>query len=247
MATTRIGIDVGGSGIKAGLVDVDEGRLLAERIRVETPDPATPANVARTVADLVGQIGADGAVGVGFPAVVRGGVVSTAINIAPSWIGVNAIDLFQEALDRRVVVVNDADAAGLAEAAFGAARGVAGTVLILTFGTGVGSALIADGKLMPNLELGQIELFGVRPAELRYSAKARRREDLDWETWGDRANEYLTHVNDLFNPSLMVVGGGIARKWEMFSSRIDPGLPVVPAELGNNAGLVGAAVLAATD
>ena len=151
-------------------MDVDEGRLLAERIRVETPDPATPANVATTIADLVGQIRADGAVGVGFPAVVRGGLVSTANNIDTSWIGVNAIDLFQEALDRRVVVTNDADAAGLAESAFGAARGVAGTVLILTFGTGVGSALIADGKLVPNLELGQIELLGVRPAELRYSA-----------------------------------------------------------------------------
>ena len=244
MAKTHIGIDVGGSGVKAGLVDVDAGHVLGDRLRIKTPQPATPDAVVDSIAELVGQLDSERRVGLGFPAVVRDGVVSTANNIDPGWIGLNARDLVEQRLGREVTLINDADAAGVAEVAFGAARSVDGTVLVLTFGTGVGSALIANGELMPNLELGQIEFSGVRPAELKYSAKARRREDLDWDAWGRRANEFLSYVNSVFNPSLMVVGGGIVKHWDLFEPMFDGDLPLAPAKLLNNAGIVGAAYLA---
>ena len=170
--TKRIGVDVGGSGVKAGVVDVDEGALVGERLRVDTPEPSTPEAVAAAVAELVGQLEAPGPVGIGFPAVIRQGWVSTANNIDRSWIGVNAIDLFEAAIGREVRLLNDADAAGLAEARYGAAKGVPGKVLVLTFGTGIGSALIVDGQLVRNIEVGQVELNGVRPAEKRWSWSA---------------------------------------------------------------------------
>jgi polyphosphate glucokinase len=243
---TRIGIDVGGSGVKGGVVDVINGQLVSKRVRVKTPVPSTPELVAEAIVSIVEKIGEPGPVGIGFPAVIRDGVVSTANNIDDTWIGVNALELVSSRLGRMVVLANDADCAGLAEATFGAARGVMGTVLVMTFGTGIGSALIAHGKLMPNLELGQLELSGVRPAEQRYSAKARRREDLDWAVWGDRVNEFLLYVDSVFAPSLMVIGGGVSSKWDLFAPRLDARLQVVPAHLGNNAGIVGAALLVAS-
>jgi polyphosphate glucokinase len=187
----------------------------------------------------------DGPLGVGFPAVVKHGVVGTANNIDPSWVGLDVIDFFATATGREVSVINDADAAAMAEATFGAAVGVDGLVLTITFGTGIGSGLLVDGRLVPNLELGQIELEGHIPAESYFSAKARRNEDLDWDEWGGRANRYLNHVNAVFSPQLIVVGGGLTKHWEMYSHTLDPHLPLVPAEMGNNAGIVGAALAAA--
>jgi polyphosphate glucokinase len=243
--TTRIGVDVGGSGVKAGVVDVDEGVLVSDRIRVDTPEPSTPEAVARAVAELVGQLEAPGPVGIGFPSVIRQGWVATANNIDPSWIGVNALELFETTIAREVRLLNDADAAGLAEARYGAAKGVDGKVLVLTFGTGIGSALLVDGSLVRNVELGQLELNGVRPAEKRYSAKSRRAEDLDWDEWGRRAREFIVLVNEVFTPDLIVIGGGISKFWDEFAEHVTfDDVKTVRAALVNNAGIVGAAALA---
>jgi polyphosphate glucokinase len=243
----RIGIDIGGSGMKAGRVDLDLGALVGDRIRVETPQPATPETLARATAMLVDELGTGGPLGIGFPAVVRDGWVSTANNIDKSWIGVNAIEVFEKSTGRKVHLINDADAAGLAEAAFGAAQGVSGTVVILTFGTGIGSALLLDGKLVPNVELGQIELGGFQPAEMHYAARARRREDLSWLEWAKRINEFIRHVARVFSPTLIVVGGGVSRKWDEFGHLLTEDLPIARAGMSNNAGIVGAATLAAND
>lgn len=244
MSTIYLGIDVGGSGIKSALVDMADGRLVSERLRVDTPQPSTPEAIASSVQAMVSDLDYGGPIGVGFPSVIRNGTVETANNIDSSWVGRKVVDTFAGATGRDVVAINDADAAALAEGAFGAAAGVGGMVLTITFGTGIGSGLLVDGELVPNLELGQIELDGHVPAETHFSAKARRREDLDWDTWGGRANRYLTHVDFVFNPDLIVVGGGLVKHWEMFAATIDERLPVVPAEMGNNAGIVGAALLA---
>jgi polyphosphate glucokinase len=246
--TTRIGVDVGGSGVKAGVVDVDEGMLVSERLRVDTPEPSTPVAVAGAVADLVGQLDAPGPVGIGFPSVIRHGLVTTANNIDPSWIGVNALDLFEATVGREVRLLNDADAAGLAEARYGAAKGVDGKVLVLTFGTGIGSALLVDGALVTNIELGQLELNGVRPAERRYSAKARRAEDLSWDEWGDRARQFLVLVKEVFTPDLIVIGGGVSKFWEEFAEHVAfDDMKTTRAALVNNAGIVGAAALVLSD
>jgi polyphosphate glucokinase len=240
----RIGIDVGGSGVKGGVVDVDRGSLITDRLRYDTPSPATPEAVVGVVGEVVGQLDAEGPIGVGFPAVVRDGVVLTANNIDRKWIGVDARTLIQDETGREIRISNDADAAALAEVEFGAAGGVSGSVLVITFGTGIGSALVVDGRVVPNLELGQLELAGIRPAEQKFSAKARHSEDLDWDEWGDRANEYLVYVDSIFNPQLIVLGGGVAKRFDLFEDRLDPSLTVVPATLLNDAGIVGAALLA---
>lgn len=246
MAKVRIGIDVGGSGVKGALVDTAKGTLASDRVRFDTPQPATPEGLAAAVASLVKELGGKGPIGIGFPAVVKEGWIHTASNIDISCIGVNAIELFSSATGREVVVINDADAAGLGEYKFGSVREATGTVVVLTFGTGIGSALLSDGRLIPNVELGQIELRGIQPAELYYSAKAMTEEGLDWADWGKRANEYVGHVARLFSPDLIVVGGGVVSKWEMFVEAFDPDLPVVPAALRKNAGIIGAASLVAT-
>jgi polyphosphate glucokinase len=246
--TTRIGVDVGGSGVKAGVVDVDEGALISDRLRVDTPEPSTPAAVAAEVAGLIAQLDAPGPVGIGFPSVIRQGWVATANNIDRSWVGMNALELFETTVGREVRLLNDADAAGLAEARYGAAKGVDGKVLVLTFGTGIGSALIVDGALVPNVELGQLELNGVRPAERRYSAKSRRAEDLDWDEWGRRAREFIVLVNEVFTPDLIVIGGGVSKFWDQFSEHVTfEEVKTTKAALVNNAGIVGAAALAAGD
>lgn len=246
LSDVYLGIDVGGSGIKSALVDLSDGSLITDRVRVETPQPATPEACATALtAQVGGYDGYEGPLGIGFPAVVRDGRVETANNIDASWIGLKVGDVFSGATARDAFVLNDADAAALAESVFGAAKGVAGMVLTITFGTGIGSGLLVDGELVPNLELGQIELEGHSPAESYFSAKARKRESLEWDEWGDRANRYLLHVDAVFNPGLIVLGGGLTKHWELFSGRLDPKLPVVPAEMGNDAGLVGAALFAA--
>jgi polyphosphate glucokinase len=245
---TRIGVDVGGSGVKAGVVDVEGGELVSDRIRVDTPEPSTPPAVAAAVKGLVDQLDAPGPIGLGFPSVMRQGWVTTANNIDQSWIGVNALELFEEAVGREIKLINDADAAGLAEVRYGAARGVSGKVLVLTFGTGIGSALLVDGKLVPNIELGQLELSGTRPAEKRYSAKARRAEDLTWDEWGERAREFIVLANEVFTPDLIVIGGGVSKFWDEFAPHVTfDEVKTTKAVLANNAGIVGAAALAFSD
>lgn len=236
------GIDVGGSGIKGGPVDLTTGELLAERIRLETPQPATPEAVVDVVARVLGE--RPGPFGMTLPAVVVGGTALTAANIDPSWIGTDVAALVEERTGRTAVVVNDADAAGVAEVRFGAARGVPGTVLLLTLGTGIGSALFLDGRLVPNTELGHLEIDG-NEAEKRASDAARKSNDLSWEKWAKRLSAYLTHVDLLLRPDLVVLGGGVSKKSELWLPLLDVRPRVVPAGLLNDAGIVGAAVLAA--
>ncbi len=239
----RLGIDIGGSGIKGAIVDLEDGSLVSERVRMATPQPVAPAEMGEMVAELASSLGYEGPIGIGFPAVVVDGTVWTANHIHKSWIGLDAVQVFNEATGSEVAVINDADAAALGEARYGAARGVGGLAILLTFGSGIGSGFLLDGRLIPNVELGQLELDGHRPAEAHFSASARKRDGIGWNDWGDRVNRFLGHVNTLFTPGLMIVSGGVAQRWEKFSHRIDPDLPAVRAQAANNAGIVGAATL----
>ena len=239
-----LGVDIGGSGIKAAPVDVTAGVLTQERIKVATPQPAKPKAVAEAVRGLVEQFGWSGKAGITFPGVVTDGVIRTAANLDQAWIGVNASDLFASATGLEVQVINDADAAGLAEMRFGAGAGEQGTVIMLTFGTGIGSALFIDGALVPNTELGHIEIRG-KDAEKRASDRAREVHDLDWAQWAGRVDEYMSHLEALLWPGLLIVGGGVSRKADKFLPRLE-GLRarVVPAKMLNDAGIVGAALVA---
>lgn len=237
----RLGIDIGGSGIKGAPVDVADGALTTERLRIETPQPATPDAVVATVGELVAHFGWTGPVGVTFPAIVRRGVIGSAANVDPSWIGVDAAQRFGEVVAGPATVLNDADAAGLAEVAFGAGRGVAGVVILLTFGTGIGSALFVDGRLVPNTELGHLEVDG-HDAETRAAASVREEQEMSWKKWAERVDRYLEVVEALFSPELIIVGGGVSKKAEKFLPLLDIETPVVPAQLLNEAGIVGAAM-----
>ncbi|MFE1465226.1 polyphosphate--glucose phosphotransferase [Streptomyces nigra] len=241
------GLDIGGSGIKGAPVDLDKGDLAQERHKVLTPHPATPESVADGVRQVVEHFGWTGPVGLTFPGVVTdGSTIRTAANVDKSWIDTDARALFGERLGGLpVTVVNDADAAGVAEMHFGAGRGRKGTVLLLTFGTGIGSALFIDGRLVPNTELGHLELNG-HDAEKHASSKAKEDEDLTWEHWARRVQKYLAHVEMLFSPELFIIGGGVSRKAHKFLPHIQ-GIraEIVPAQLQNNAGIVGAAMHAA--
>ncbi|MCW7942019.1 polyphosphate glucokinase [Streptomyces hygroscopicus] len=241
------GVDIGGSGIKGAPVDLDRGDLTEERFKVLTPHPATPDGVADGVKEVVGHFGWTGPVGITFPGVVTGGsTIRTAANVDKSWVDKDARALFSERLDGLpVTVLNDADAAGVAEMRFGAGRDRGGTVLVLTFGTGIGSALFVDGVLVPNTELGHLELNG-HDAEKRASTKAKEDQQLTWEHWARRVQKYLAHVEMLFSPELYIIGGGVSRKAAKFLPHIE-GIraEIVPAQLQNNAGIVGAAMSAA--
>lgn len=241
-----LGIDVGGSGIKGAPVDLRTGTLVAERLRIETPLPATPSAVAEVVAEIATHFADQlegGAIGVTVPGVVTRGVVRSAANIDPTWIGTDADTLISEQVGRDVHVVNDADAAGVAEARFGAARDQRGLVILTTLGTGIGTALLLDGRLVPNSELGHLEIDG-HDAESRAAASAREVEDLSWEEWAERLQRYYGVIEDLLWPSLIVVGGGVSRKADKFLPLLHLRAPVVPAALRNQAGIVGAALLA---
>jgi polyphosphate glucokinase len=229
--------------MKGALVDLDDGSLVSERIRFETPDPSTPEAMASVFAKILDEIDQPGPVGVGFPAVVADGVVSTANNIDDSWIGVDGRALFAEASGREITMINDADAAALCEARYGAARDVGGVVLVVTFGTGIGSGMLLDGMLVPNTQLGDLELDGHQPAESHFSGAVKEEEGLSWEEWGDRADRFLRHLMVLFAPRLIVVGGGMAKRWGKWSHLVSGPVPVVAAKWGNNAGIVGAATL----
>ncbi|MFD7529126.1 polyphosphate--glucose phosphotransferase [Streptomyces sp. NPDC059849] len=238
------GVDIGGSGIKGAPVDLDRGDLAQERHKVLTPHPATPKGVVECVAEVVGHFDWQGPVGVTFPGVVTGGVTRTAANVDKSWIDTDARGLIGDRLGLPVTVLNDADAAGVAEMTFGAGRGRKGTVIVLTFGTGIGSALFVDGRLVPNTELGHLELNG-HDAEKHASTKAKEDEDLSWHHWAHRVQKYLAHVEMLFSPELFIIGGGVSRKADKFLPLIEHvRAEMVPAELQNNAGIVGAAMAA---
>ncbi|MFD5076213.1 polyphosphate--glucose phosphotransferase [Streptomyces sp. NPDC058371] len=241
------GVDIGGSGIKGAPVDLDQGELTQERYKVLTPHPATPDAVADGVKEVVDHFGWTGPVGVTFPGVVTGGsTVRTAANVDKAWIDTDARALLSDRLGgHAVTVLNDADAAGVAEMQFGQGRDRQGTVILLTFGTGIGSALFVDGTLVPNTELGHLELNG-HDAEKRASTKAKEDHDLTWEHWASRVQKYLAHVEMLFSPDLFIVGGGVSRKSQKFLPLIE-GIKaeIVPAGLQNNAGIVGAAMRAA--
>ncbi len=243
MRTRGFGIDVGGSGIKAARVDLSKGTLSTERVRLRTPRPATPEAVARQVARLVNDAGWNGPVGIAMPGIVRRGVVHAIANLDPAWIGLDARALFEHAIGQRVVVLNDADAAGLAEARFGAARDQSGVVIVLVIGTGIGSALLVDGRLVPATEFGHLELRG-RIAEARVSDRARRAKGLSWKAYSARLDAFLGHLAFVLAPDRVVLGGGISRKAEKFLPRLSVGVPVVAAALRNDAGIVGAALAA---
>ncbi|MET9856019.1 polyphosphate--glucose phosphotransferase [Streptomyces sp. NPDC006450] len=239
------GVDIGGSGIKGAPVDLNRGDLAQERHKVLTPQPATPDGVAGCVVEVVRHFAWDGPVGVTFPGVVTGGVTRSAANMDKAWVGVDTAALLSSRLDgRQVTVLNDADAAGVAEMAYGAGRGNDGTVILLTLGTGIGSALFTGGRLVPNSELGHLELKG-HDAETRASVKAKEDGELTWERWAHRVGKYLAHVEMLFSPDLFIIGGGVSRKPEKFLPLIEGvRARIVPAELQNNAGIVGAAMAA---
>ncbi len=237
-----LGIDIGGTGVKAAPVDTTTGQLTAERQKVATPQPATPEAVAKVVAQLVQAFEWTGPAGITFPGVVVGGVVHTAANVDPSWIGVDAVKLFGSETKLPVTVLNDADAAGVAEMRFGAGKGIPGTVLLLTLGTGIGSALFIDGVLVPNTEFGHIQIRG-KDAEKRASDHAREEHDLSWGDWAGRVDEYLEHMEALLSPSLIIIGGGVSRKSDKFLPFLTRlRAKVVPAALHNDAGIVGAAM-----
>jgi polyphosphate glucokinase len=243
MTDSGFGIDIGGTGIKGAPVDIATGKLTQDRLRIPTPQPAKPRAVADVVRSVLDHFNWTGPFGCTFPAVVQHGVVRTAANVHHSWIGTDATALLRERTGRAAVVVNDADAAGQAEVEFGAAKGRRGTVLVVTLGTGIGSALLHDGVLVPNTELGHLEIDG-HDAETRAADSAREREGLSWDKWGSRLTRYFTHVEDLLWPDLIVVGGGVSKKADRWLPHVRARTPIVPAALRNEAGIVGAAVLA---
>lgn len=241
-----LGIDIGGSGVKGAPVDLQTGALTGSRIRIPTPKKSTPKACASVVAKIVeefrSEIG-DSPIGITLPAPVVHGVVPMMANLDQAWVGVNAEKLFSDQLGRRVVLVNDADAAGLAEVRFGAAKGRSGVVIVTTLGTGIGSALINDGVLVPNTELGHLEIGG-HDAETRASASAKAREKLSYPRWSKRLQLYYSTVEKLFWPDLFVVGGGVSARHERFLPQLKLRTPIVPAMLLNQAGIVGAAAVA---
>jgi polyphosphate glucokinase len=243
------GIDIGGSGIKGAPVDLDGGHFAAERLRIPTPSPSTTGAVADVVAQIVESFGPEAGeqpIGVTFPAVIQHGVARTAANVDEAWIGTDVDALFTARFGRKVHVVNDADAAGVAEARFGAARDVKGVVIVATLGTGIGSALLLNGVLVPNTELGHLEIDG-HDAESRAADSARERDDLSWEKWAGRLQTYFRTVEKLFWPDLIVIGGGVSKKSSKYLPLIETKTPIVVAQLLNDAGIIGAAVLATED
>jgi polyphosphate glucokinase len=239
------GVDVGASGIKGAIIDVTTGELRSERLRFPTPDPSTPAEMAKVFAKLIRESNWNGAIGCGFPAIIKEGVAYTAANIHKSWIGTNVSEIFAQATNQPVFTLNDADAAGLAEMRFGQGKDRQGTVILITIGSGLGTGIFSDGKLLPNTELGHLYLRGHRAvAEFYASNNAKKRDDLSWEAWARRFNEYLDHLELLFSPNLFILGGGTSKRFELFKDELHVATPVVPATLLNNAGMVGAAIYA---
>lgn len=244
MAQKILGIDIGGTGIKGAIIDVSTGEMLTDRKKILTPQPPTPDAVLDTVKQLVELFDWQGKeIGIGFPSIIQNGICHTANNISKAWIGMNLIEFFGEGLGSKVSAVNDADAAGLAEVSFGKAKGNKGLVIVLTLGTGIGSGMIYNGQVIPNIELGSIR-WEKEKAEYTVSNKARKTEKLDWEEWGGRLNEYLNHIIQIYSPSEIILGGGVSKKFEQFSPylKMDRNVPISTAKFLNGAGSIGAAL-----
>lgn len=243
MQRTCLGIDVGGTGIKGAPVDTGRGELIAPRLRIPTPKPATPDSVAACVADIVSQFEWKGPIGITMPGVVKHGVILTAANIDRQWINTDAAGLFSAATGNSVTVLNDADAAGIAEMRFGAGKDRAGVVLMITLGTGIGSAVFNDGVLLTNTELGHIEMHG-QDAETFASARMREEREESWKSWADNVDDYLDRIDNLLWPDLIIIGGGVSKKAEKFFPYLDTRAELVAATFLNEAGIVGAALAA---
>ncbi len=236
-----LGVDIGGSGIKGAPVETDTGTLIKPRYRLATPSPAKPKAVAETVAEIADKFKWDGTLGIGFPGVVRKGTTLTAANIHDDWLGLKAAKYIKKVTGRKSCIINDADAAGLAEMAYGAGKDRLGVVLVVTIGTGLGTALFTDGHLLPNCEFGHLEMNGM-DAEWYASDAARKREKLSWKKWGKRFNQYLQTMERLIWPDLIILGGGVSKKFQMYKPYLTVKAEVVPAQMLNEAGIVGAAV-----
>lgn len=236
-----LGIDIGGSGVKGAIVDLAKGELVVERIRLETPEVSTPENVAPLVDEIARRLEWTGPIGVTFPGVVNHGVIMTAANVDKAWEGVDAVRLFERVTGRPVKVLNDADAAGVAEVTYGAGRNQPGVVMMLTFGTGIGSALFLDGKLLPNTELGHLPIRG-KDAEHRAAARVRKEDGLSWQEWAERVNEYLALLEFFLSPDLFIIGGGVSKKYDRYMQHLQTRARIVPAQLLNDAGIIGAAM-----
>ena len=240
-----LGIDVGGSGIKGAPVDTKTGKLLAERIRIKTPKKAEPQPVADVVAEIAKSFDWKGPIGIGFPAPIKSGVALMAANVSEKWVGTNADELFTKTTGCDCTMINDADAAGLAEMKFGAGKGQPGTVIMITLGTGIGTAIFYRGNLLPNTEFGHLDMNG-KDAEHRASDAVRQRDELSWKKYAKRLNKYLLQMEKLFWPDLFIVGGGISKESEKYIPLLKVTAPVVPAQFLNEAGIVGAALAART-
>jgi polyphosphate glucokinase len=246
MSNRAIGIDIGGTGIKGAVVDIRKGELVGERVRFETPEGGTPRDIADVVAKLVSALpDAKNSmpVGICFPAVVQHGKTMSAANISKEWIGLDADRMFEKKLNRKVHVLNDADAAGLAELRFGAGKKARGVMIMTTLGTGIGTAIFINDKLVPNAELGHLEIDGV-DYETKASFAAKERENLSWEAWAKRLQTYYSRLEALLSPDLIIIGGGVSKNWEKFVPLLDLQATVVPAQKRNSAGILGAAWLA---
>ena len=240
------GVDIGGSGIKGGVVDMETGELVGERYKVLTPQPSTPEACAEVVREVIDHFDWTGPVGVTVPAVVTKGTVRSAANIDPGWIGTDADALFTSTLNRAVTVLNDADAAGLAEDRYGAGRDFDGVILLLTLGTGIGSALLHRGTLVPNTEFGHIEVDG-KEAEHRAASSVKERKEWSYERWAKEVSRVFQEYEKLLWPDLIIVGGGVSRKADKWVPQLDVQTPVIPAKLQNTAGIVGAAMASQRD
>ncbi len=246
MAKVSVGVDIGGTGIKAALVDVKAGELVGERLRVETPPGGRPEDIAEVVRNLIETLDPKGvakSVGICFPAVVQHGVTLSAANVSKEWINLHADKLFTTVVGREVYLINDADAAGVAEMKFGAGRKESGLAILTTLGTGIGTALFINGELVPNTELGHLEIDGV-DYETKAAFSAKERENLDWDQWAERLQRYYSKLEALFTPDLFIVGGGVSKEHEFFLPLLKLKTPIVPAVLKNNAGIIGAARVA---
>ncbi|HFA52065.1 MAG TPA: ROK family protein [Bacteroidetes bacterium] len=240
-----LGIDVGGSGIKGAVVNIEKGALVTERMKIATPKPSTPEAVAEVFAELIGQQGYEGQlIGCGFPSIMKEGVCYSASNIDKSWKGVDVAALFSKVSGRQVFVSNDADVAGLSEMRYGVGKGLKGSVLLITIGTGLGTALFTDGHLVQNTEFGHIPFKGKAAAEKYISNSVRKKENLDWDEFGRRFNEYLEVINRILSPNLIIIGGGISSRYHLFEEHINVEAEVKTAEMFNHAGIIGAALFA---
>ncbi len=247
MSDTAVGIDIGGTGIKGAIVDVVSGELLTDRMKLATPKGGKPEDILDTVLELFDKledVAEDAPIGVCFPAIILNGHTMSAANISKDWVGLYAEEMFEKKLGRNITFVNDADAAGVAESRYGAAKGAMGLTILTTLGTGIGSAMIYDGVLIPNTEFGHLQLDG-KDAEKSASVSAKERDDLSWKDWSKRLQRYYSHLEFIFSPDLFLVGGGISKSYEEFLPRLELRTKIIPAILRNNAGIIGCASLAA--